>query len=227
MTLRTTPAIATWVLDQFGAIPENDSAVGDLIEKYQRGRGTIWFWRQVLAIVFGGLYREVRRNTGKHLSALFRTWCVWLGLQVVALTLLFMRYHSLHPEGSDYGLAGNLMPLATFRVLTENHARVWTPITVLMVVLNVLTPLLVGRYIASSSRVHPRSLLLACLTAFVVADTGFIVTNLVLIYLNLESDIGFLITDLIALPMVPALLLIGGMRGLSPLSPKPRKIIAS
>jgi hypothetical protein len=43
---------------------------------------------------------------------------------------------------------------------------------------------------------------------------GFIVTNLLLIYLNQPVDNGFLITDLIALPLVPALLLIGGIRGM-------------
>jgi hypothetical protein len=82
-----------------------------------------------------------------------------------------------------------------------------------MEILNILTLLLVGRYIASSSRVHPRSLLLACLTSFVVVDIALIVTHLLLIYLNQPVDIGFLITDLIALPLVPALLLIGGIGG--------------
>jgi hypothetical protein len=104
---------------------------------------------------------------------------------------------------------------------------VWT-FSVLLVTLNILTLLLVGRYIASSSHVNPRRLLLACVTAFVLVDIGFIVTNLLLIYLNRPDEIGFLIIDLIALPSVPALMLIGGLgrmrergtRCLTPLTPK-------
>ena len=211
--LRTTPAIATWILNQFRAVPENDAAIGDLIEQYQRGKGPIWYWRQVLVIVFVGLYREVRQKKWQFLGSLVRTWCVWGGLQFMAALLVMMRYRSLHPWGSDHGTSGNLIPLVTRRILTGNHAQVWDT-SVLLVTLNILTLLLVGRYIASSSQVHPRSLLLACLTAFVTMDIGFIVTNLLLIYLNQPVDIGFLIVDLISLPLVPALLLIGGIGGM-------------
>jgi hypothetical protein len=213
MALRSTPPIATWILNHFGAVPENESAIGDLCEQYQRGKGSIWYWRQTLVIVFVGLYREVRQDKRQFLGSLFRTWCYWGGLQFVAGILMMMRYRSLHRVGSDYGLSGSPVPLMTFRVLTGNHTPLWD-VSVLMVLLNILTLLLVGRHIASSSRVHPRSLLLACLTSFVVADIGFIVANLLLIYLNPPVDIGFLITDLIALPLVPALLLIGAIGGM-------------
>jgi hypothetical protein len=90
---------------------------------------------------------------------------------------------------------------------------VWA-ISVLLVTLNILTLLLVGRYIAASSKVHPRSLLLACLTSFVVIDIGLILTHLMLIYLEQPVNIGLLITDLIALPSVPALLVIGAIGGM-------------
>ena len=161
MMLRATPTIATWILDQFGSVPENEAAIGDLVEQYQRGKGSIWYWRQVLVIVFAGLYRDVRREQRQFLKSLFRTWCVWGTLQFLAGVVVMMRYNSLHPLRSDRGLAANLLPLVTVRVITANHTRVWD-VGVLMVILNILTLLLVGRYIASSSKVHPRSLLLAC-----------------------------------------------------------------
>lgn len=63
MLLRSTPPIATWFLNQFGSAPENESAIGDLIEQYQRGKGSIWYWRQALVIVFGGALQ--RSSTGK------------------------------------------------------------------------------------------------------------------------------------------------------------------
>ena len=213
MTLRTTSRGAIWFLNQFGSIPENESAIGDLIEKSQRGRGAIWHWRQVLAIVFGGVYQEFRTCKRQSIGGLIRTWCVWAGLQFLTGVLVMIRYRSLHPFGSDHGYTGNLIPLVTFRILTENHTRVWA-ISVLMVVLNILTLLLVGRYISSSSQVRPQSLLLTCITAFVIVDIGFIAANLLLIYLGQERDIGFLITDLIALVVVPTLLTIGGIGGM-------------
>jgi len=222
MMLRATPTIATWILDQFGSVPENEAAIGDLVEQYQRGKGSIWYWRQVLVIVFAGLYRDVRREQRQFLKSLFRTWCVWGTIQFLAGVVVMMRYNSLHPLRSDRGLAANLLPLVTVRVITANHTRVWD-VGVLIMILNILTLLLVGRYIASSSKVHPRSLLLACATSFVVMDIGLIVTHVLLIYLNQPLDIGFLITDLIALPLVPALLLVGGIggtRGLHAQSPQ-------
>jgi len=217
--LRSTPPIASWLLNQFGALPENESAIGDLVEKYQRGKGSIWYWRQVLVIVFVGLYGNIRLDKLKFLGSLIRTWCVWGGLQFMAAFLVMMRYRSLHPLRSDRWLSVSLMPLVTLRVFTGNHTRLWD-ISVLLVILNILTLLLVGRYIVASSTVHPRSLLLACLTSFVVMDIGFIGTHLLLIYLNQPDNFGFLITDLIALPLVPALLLIGGIGGMREMTGK-------
>jgi hypothetical protein len=72
MMLRSTPPIATWILNQFGSIPDNESAVGDLIEQYQRAKPSIWYWRQALVIVFVGLYREVRRERRQFMGSLFR-----------------------------------------------------------------------------------------------------------------------------------------------------------
>jgi len=121
--LRATPTIATWILDQFGSVPENEAAIGDLVEQYQRGKGSIWYWRQVLVIVFAGLYRDVRREQRQFLKSLFRTWCVWGTLQFLAGVVVMMRYNSLHPLRSDRGLAANLLPLVTVRVITAKpHA---------------------------------------------------------------------------------------------------------
>ena len=61
MRLRPPPAAATWVLKLFCSNPEDDSLVGDLMEQYQRGHGPIWYWRQVLVIVFLGFYRKPGR----------------------------------------------------------------------------------------------------------------------------------------------------------------------
>jgi hypothetical protein len=62
MSLRPVPPVATWFLELFCSGAEYDSVIGDLFEEYHRGRGRSWYWRQVLVIVFFGLYRKTARR---------------------------------------------------------------------------------------------------------------------------------------------------------------------
>ena len=55
MRLRRAPAVATWLARLFCSGPERESMMGDLLEQYQRGRGSFWYWRQVIAIGLLGL----------------------------------------------------------------------------------------------------------------------------------------------------------------------------
>jgi hypothetical protein len=59
MKFRPTPPAATWFLKRFGPKPESETVIGDLYEQYQFGRSRIWYWQQVLAIVFLRFYRRV------------------------------------------------------------------------------------------------------------------------------------------------------------------------
>ena len=61
MRLRPAPALATWFLKLVCSSPEHESLIGDLVEQYQQGRGRLWYWRQVIVIVFLGLYRQATR----------------------------------------------------------------------------------------------------------------------------------------------------------------------
>src|SRR5262249_26116038 len=61
MRIQPAPAIATWFLKLFCLSAEDESLIGDLLEKYQQGRGRFWYWRQVTAIVFLRLGRDVRQ----------------------------------------------------------------------------------------------------------------------------------------------------------------------
>jgi hypothetical protein len=61
MRIHPVPAIATWLLKLFCSSAEDDSLIGDLLEKYQQGRGRFWYWRQVTAIVFLRMSRTVRQ----------------------------------------------------------------------------------------------------------------------------------------------------------------------
>ncbi len=61
MRIQPAPAIATWLLKLFCSSAEDESLIGDLLEKYQQGHGRFWYWRQVTAIVFLRLGRNVRQ----------------------------------------------------------------------------------------------------------------------------------------------------------------------
>ena len=56
MKARKPPILATWLLDLSGRVDE--SVTGDLIEQYQQGRGRLWYWRQVIAIVLVRVYKN-------------------------------------------------------------------------------------------------------------------------------------------------------------------------
>ena len=62
MKPRPAPSIATRLLKLFCSSPDHDSVTGDLIEQYQLGRGRFWYWKQVLGIVFFGLYGKAARR---------------------------------------------------------------------------------------------------------------------------------------------------------------------
>ena len=62
MNRQTPPKAATWLLKLFCSNSENDSVMGDLIEQYENGRGRVWYWRQVVAIVVIEIYRRIARR---------------------------------------------------------------------------------------------------------------------------------------------------------------------
>ena len=89
MRIQPAPAIATWLLKLFCSSAEDESLIGDLLEKYQQDRGRFWYWRQVTAIVFLRLGRNVRQLS---LSAAVRpmrhAFTLLLAVAVISAVLL-------------------------------------------------------------------------------------------------------------------------------------------
>jgi hypothetical protein len=54
------PFIATWILERLTPGNSNDALLGDLLEEFRSGRSAGWYWRQVLAAVANGCFREMR-----------------------------------------------------------------------------------------------------------------------------------------------------------------------
>jgi hypothetical protein len=223
MTPKPTPRAATWFLYRFASNNDDESVMGDLFEQYQRGRGSFWYWRQVLSIVFGGMLQEFRRNKWNALFGLFSAWCVWGILQFAGM-ILMVRFVSLHPEELHQRVMVNGFPFLTIRIGSGmTHALQWGFI-LLLLVLNTVPLLLVGRYCARRSRVDPRTMLIAFISTYVLWDAGWMVTNLIRMAQGGPGNTGLIVArDLIALPLAAALIAIGGMRGLSPVSPEVKR----
>jgi hypothetical protein len=217
MTPKIAPRAATWFLNRFGSNTEDESVMGDLSEQYQRGRGALWYWRQVLSIVFVGLSQEAHRNKRNFLVALFHTWCVWGGLQISAGVVLLVRFVLLHPEQLQNGISVYGLPILALRTGTGAPYAEQVEIMLLSVLLNALTLFATGIYCSRSSKTNPRSVLLAFVTSYAVVNFGLTITIMLHVARHVPNDAAFLlIRALIALPFAPALILIGGMRGLSP-----------
>ena len=82
MKPRPAPSIATRLLKSFCSSPEHDSVTGDLMEQYQLGRGRLWYWKQVLGVVFFRLYGKSARRP------LIRTRRIPVGMLFAALLVI-------------------------------------------------------------------------------------------------------------------------------------------
>jgi hypothetical protein len=56
------PAVATWILEHLTLRPEGEALAGDLLEQFRTGRRAGWYWRQVLAAVAIGFFKEILRR---------------------------------------------------------------------------------------------------------------------------------------------------------------------
>src|SRR4051812_23109135 len=154
MTLKPAPRAATWFLNRFGSNTVDESVTGDLIEQYQRGRGSLWYWRQVLSIVYMGLFREFRSDKIRFIGAFVSTWCVWGVLQFAAGMILMAGYALLHPAELLFGIWFYGVPLLTLQSGAESKFAAQWGFVLFTLALNVLPLLLVGRYCVRSSRIH-------------------------------------------------------------------------
>jgi hypothetical protein len=104
--MKREPAIATGLLKLFCSDAHYDAATGDLMEQYQAGRGTIWYWRQVLDILCLALFSKVLRRP------LVRTQRMPVG-QALGLFLLFCAL-----SASFVSLAGEILMIIIGIVMT-------------------------------------------------------------------------------------------------------------
>jgi len=195
MRLRPTPRYATWFLDQFGPGLGNEAAIGDLIEKYQRGESRLWYWRQVLSIVFVHLCRDVWREKWWWLRGMIVATITQTLLQLTAGKFMRTYYEWSHPL-MHQGSTVNCWPLVTFKV-GNGAVQQWEAV-VPTVILNILILLLIGRLVTLSRRVSPNTMLLSYVAYYALCTIGLMGLSLVALLFHLPNSLGFLLINILA-----------------------------
>ena len=62
MTQLKPPRIATWLLNRLVSGHRRESLLGDLVEHYQHGRTSAWFWRQALTAISVGAVADIHEH---------------------------------------------------------------------------------------------------------------------------------------------------------------------
>ena len=99
--------------------------------------------------------------------------------------------------------------IITMAINMDNHHTNRWDVSLLSVLLNMLLPLLVGYIIARSTDTQARALLLAYTTLFTTVTSLFAIASVRRLVENQPNAEGFLLTELIAILVVPALMVIG------------------
>jgi hypothetical protein len=81
------PRAATWLLLHLGCSPNNAALVGDLDERYRRGRSRSWYWRQVLVAVTSQHVNQFRRISGVYM----RRKVAFAGAALLALSVFLLQ----------------------------------------------------------------------------------------------------------------------------------------
>jgi hypothetical protein len=112
-------AFATWMLEHLTFGSPNAALSGDLLEEFQSGSSTSWYWRQVLSAIAVAAMSKSRTYALPLLfsagwSVLYPVW--WLSIAANHLTQIFFEQWSAHdwPYSTALNGIGQTIPAITF-----------------------------------------------------------------------------------------------------------------
>src|ERR1700681_1246282 len=70
------PPVARWLLKRFAGGPKRESLIGDIDERFARGRSSFWYWRQALLAILFGINRDLREHPLLATRFVIFTWAV-------------------------------------------------------------------------------------------------------------------------------------------------------
>jgi hypothetical protein len=98
MSAKRTPAIAIWLLTQFGCSPDTEILIGDIVEQYEVGRSRFWLCWQVLSSLGSGFLEEVLSHKGRIVRVLFMSWSGFAIFQWMITASEIVRLGTLDPS---------------------------------------------------------------------------------------------------------------------------------
>lgn len=96
MNLRKPPALATHLLGLSHCAKQNPSLIGDLLEEYQAGRSSAWYWRQIIRAIATGFVSNPSPSTN-YVIGILLGWVLQSGLTAtiwLTLPLAFYEWNS-------------------------------------------------------------------------------------------------------------------------------------
>jgi hypothetical protein len=136
------PKLASWLLCHQVSGYRAESLVGDLTEEYAHGRGSGWYWGQVLLAVAGSYRRALRLHGMRALIAVAVGWCAL----VMGVALLAQMWAIVQRELNSFSAD---WPAQRLHTLSVFYAVTWT-------MLAGCIDFVVGRLVVRIYRRHPR-----------------------------------------------------------------------
>src|SRR5437016_1538123 len=117
------PRMAAWLLRHLGCSPNNDVVIGDLDERYRRGRSRVWYWRQAVAAIVVSFFREVRSHKLLTMRAVAVGWGVFFFVSRFSFYLTWQLLFSLaswsrHWRHTSITMAVQIFELLLWSMLT-------------------------------------------------------------------------------------------------------------
>jgi hypothetical protein len=76
MSAAPPPRLASWLLRRLADGPARESLIGDIDERFARGRTSSWYWRQVLSAILVGVARDFRHHKPLVIRSVILTWAI-------------------------------------------------------------------------------------------------------------------------------------------------------
>jgi len=98
MKVSRPPRLAAWALKHFGCAEDNDAVLGDLAERYARGKTAVWYWRQVVVAIVASAFNDIRNHKLLTLRALIIGWAIFYPLGALSFDALALAEKTWSPE---------------------------------------------------------------------------------------------------------------------------------
>jgi hypothetical protein len=178
------PRWSSWLLRQVSGY-RSESLIGDLAEQHAAGRGTLWYYRQVILAVTSSHLRLVRLHGVRFLGALA------IGAGGVPLCIALIQWLSDIVWHREMLLFGSSLPGYRLRTIDLVMFWVaWTPLTTLLYAI-------IGRLVAHIYRPHPK-LVVCSFVCFILLSRLPWTFKLFLFDMDDSQYVSYPVQDLIA-----------------------------